>query len=77
MVQILLADDQSIVRFGLRSLIEARTAWEVCGEATTGHEAVSLTAELQPDVAVLGLSTSSLNRTSSKRCNSAARLCSR
>ena len=41
MVQILLADDQSIVRFGLRSLIEARTGQAMISLFTTPSTSVS------------------------------------
>jgi DNA-binding NarL/FixJ family response regulator len=52
-VRILLADDHDLVRQGLRSLLGAQPGWTVCGEATNGHEAVALSKQLRPDVAVL------------------------
>ncbi|HEY0376864.1 MAG TPA: response regulator transcription factor [Pyrinomonadaceae bacterium] len=61
MTRILLADDHEIVRKGLREMLETRKGWEVCGEASTGREAVSLAAELRPDVAVIDLSMPELD----------------
>jgi len=52
-VRILLADDHDLVRQGLRSMLEAQPGWMVCGEATTGREAVDLAQQLQPDVVII------------------------
>jgi DNA-binding NarL/FixJ family response regulator len=54
-VRVLIADDHDVVRKGVRSLLETREGWMVCGEAATGMEAVALAVELRPDVAVLDL----------------------
>lgn len=59
--RILLADDHEIVREGLKTVLKSRPEWEVCGEATTGRDAVKMTAELQPDVVVLDISMPELN----------------
>lgn len=59
-LRILLADDHVIVRQGLRSLLE-REGFQVVGEAADGHEAVRLSKELTPDVAVIDLSMPFLN----------------
>ncbi|MBV8894131.1 MAG: response regulator transcription factor, partial [Acidobacteria bacterium] len=60
-LRILIADDHEIVRQGLRSLIESRPGWEVCGEAADGWEAVSKAAELHPDIAALDVGMPNLN----------------
>ncbi len=52
-VCVLIADDHPIFRDGLRALLASAPGVELVGEATTGEEAVSLAAELQPDVVVM------------------------
>jgi len=56
MIRIVLADDHSIVRDGLRRIIEDTGDMEVIGEAKDGHEAVHLVTEKRPDVAVIDIS---------------------
>ncbi|GIF72153.1 response regulator [Asanoa siamensis] len=54
-VRVLLADDQPLVRAGLRVLIADHPDLEVVGEASTGVEAVHLTREVGPDVVVMDI----------------------
>lgn len=60
-VQILLADDHEIVREGLRAMITRGKEWEVCGDASTGRQAVELAQKLSPDVVVMDIGMPDLN----------------
>ncbi len=55
-VRILIADDHELVRQGLRALLATRPAWEVCGEAADGREAIEKAEQLKPDVVLLDVS---------------------
>jgi DNA-binding NarL/FixJ family response regulator len=61
MTRILIADDHAVVRQGVRSLLQVRGDWNVCGEAATGREAVMKAAELQPDVVILDVAMPEMN----------------
>jgi two-component system, NarL family, response regulator DevR len=52
-VRILIADDHSVVRAGLRSLLERRAGFQVIGEAGTGEEAAQKALDLKPDIVVM------------------------
>ena len=54
-IRILLADDHSIMRIGLASLLSREKDMVVVGEAENGEQAVSLARELKPDVVVMDL----------------------
>jgi DNA-binding NarL/FixJ family response regulator len=54
-VRVLIADDQHLVRTGLKVILDSEPDIEVIGEATDGREAVSMTRELRPDVAVMDI----------------------
>ena len=59
--RVLLADDQLLMRRGLRELIEGMAGWSVCGEAATGRAAVAAATELKPDIAVIEVNLPELN----------------
>jgi DNA-binding NarL/FixJ family response regulator len=50
MIRVLLVDDEELVRFGLRTVLEAAGDFEVVGEAGDGATAVAAARELKPDV---------------------------
>ena len=60
-LRILLADDHTVVRQGLRRILEARPEWQVVAEAGDGREAVRLAEETQPHVAILDVAMPLLN----------------
>ncbi len=55
MTSILLADDQELVRTGLRMILEAEEDFQVVGEAADGHEAVELARALRPQVVLMDI----------------------
>ncbi|MFM8321785.1 MAG: response regulator [Chloroflexota bacterium] len=55
-IRVLVVDDHTIVRTGLRALINGEAGMQLVGEATCGEEALKLTRELQPDILVLDFS---------------------
>jgi len=53
--RILLADDHSVFRRGLKTLIESQEGLAVCAEASNGREAVALAKETRPHMAILDI----------------------
>jgi two-component system response regulator NreC len=60
-LRILIADDHDVMREGTRAVIERQPGWEVCGTASTGREAVSKAAELEPDIVIMDMTMPELN----------------
>ena len=77
-IRILIADDHSIVRQGLRALFQSVPEFSIIGEAANGEELVDLAASLQPDVAIVDISMPELNGIEATRIlkenNSGARI---
>ena len=59
--RVLLAEDHTIVRKGLRSLLDKETGIKVVGEAEDGREAIVKAEELHPDVVVMDIAMPGLN----------------
>ena len=60
-ITVLLADDHTIVREGLRRLLEAEHDIEVIGEASSGRQAVAMVGKLHPEVIVMDIAMPMLN----------------
>ena len=60
-IRVLIADDHTIMRAGLRSLLEKEDQIEVVAEAENGRRAVQLAVEHEPDVVVMDVSMPDLN----------------
>jgi DNA-binding NarL/FixJ family response regulator len=58
---LLLGDDHTLVRQGIRKILEERPEWEVVAEVGDGREAISRAVELTPDVAILDIGMPQLN----------------
>lgn len=54
--RILLADDHTILRHGLKKLVESKMEYEVVGEASDGFTAIKLAQKLTPDLIILDIS---------------------
>jgi DNA-binding NarL/FixJ family response regulator len=60
-VRVLLADDHTLVRAGIRALAESLEGLEVVGEADNGRDAVALAKSLRPDLVIMDISMKELN----------------
>jgi DNA-binding NarL/FixJ family response regulator len=60
-IRILIADDHPLFRDGMHGLLDSVPDTEVVGEATTGAEAVTLAATLQPDVILMDIKMPGIN----------------
>ncbi|HEY3083650.1 MAG TPA: response regulator transcription factor [Chloroflexota bacterium] len=61
MIRVLLADDHTLVREGIRLCLEAMGDMQVVGEAADGREAVARALELRPDVVLMDVSMPGLS----------------
>lgn len=60
-LRILLGDDHTLLRQGLRKILQERCEWEVVGEAGDGRDAVRQALALHPDIAILDIGMPLLN----------------
>lgn len=60
-LRILLGDDHTLLRNGLRKILQERSDWEVVAEASDGREAVKQAVEHRPDIAILDIGMPLLN----------------
>jgi DNA-binding NarL/FixJ family response regulator len=60
-LRILVADDHTLVRQGVRKILEAQAGWEVIAECGDGRDAIRTALELQPDAVILDIAMPSLN----------------
>lgn len=60
-MRILLADDHTILRKGLRLLLEREREFEIIGEASNGREALEIAERTRPDVAIMDIGMPILN----------------
>src|SRR3954447_14003115 len=60
-ITVLLVDDHTIVRQGLKALLSSEKNITIVGEAQTGREAVELAAQLRPGVMIMDLAMPRLN----------------
>lgn len=60
-IRVLLAEDHTIVRKGLRSLLDAEPGIEVVGEAEDGRQAIEKVEQLMPDVVLMDITMPVLN----------------
>ena len=54
-IRILIADDQALVRAGFKMILDAEDDLDVVGEASDGAQAVTMAAELEPDVVLMDI----------------------
>ena len=60
-IRVLLADDHTILRDGIRALLEEQDDIELIGEAEDGQAAVKMTAQLDPDIVIMDIAMPLLN----------------
>lgn len=60
-LRLLLGDDHTLVRHGLRKILEERPEWEVVAEVGDGREAIRKAVALKPDVAIIDIGMPLLN----------------
>ena len=67
LIRVILADDHSVVRAGLRAVLGAAKDIEVIGEAKTGVEAVAMAERFNPDVVIMDLGMPDMDGTAATK----------
>jgi CheY-like chemotaxis protein len=60
-VRVLVADDHEVMRMGIRNLLQFRSGWSVCAEASNGQEAVEKALQFHPDVVIMDITMPVMN----------------
>ncbi len=60
-MRILIVDDNEMIRRGVSALLASRPAWQVCGHAGDGKEALQRAKEMRPDIILLDISMPGAN----------------
>ena len=60
-IRILVADDHSMIRQGIKAVIAAQPAWEFCGEANNGRTLLALAVKHKPDIVIMDITMPELN----------------
>lgn len=68
MIRVVIADDQAVVRGGLRMILESEAGIEVAGEAADGRETLDLVRRLDPDVVLMDIRMPNLDGIGATRC---------
>jgi len=55
-LRILVADDSELIRRSMIAILRSRPAWDICGEASDGADAIQKAVNLRPDVVLLDIS---------------------
>ncbi len=61
MISVLIADDHSVVREGIRRIVEQEMDLKVCAEASDGREVIAQIESCRPDVAILDITMPHMN----------------
>lgn len=60
-IRVLIADDHEMIRNGVRIVVESMPGWAVCGEVSTGTDAVRMAESLHPQIVVMDMAMPLLN----------------
>lgn len=61
MPRVLIVDDHAFIRRGVQSILQSFPEWDLCGEAGSGTEAISLVDQLHPDIVLMDVTMPGMN----------------